>query len=176
MKLLIQKVKNLKIEEKEVDKPASPSPASRPVSRQGGQSGQGGLGGGFLIYVGIEKGDENKNLKEIVDYLENLQIVDKEGKFSQKIKDIKPRLVFISNITLLANFKKTSLASRRARRARRGRINFNQALEPNKAKEIFNNFIKIWQDLGYEVFYKEFGSFLEISSTNMGPINFILEL
>jgi D-tyrosyl-tRNA(Tyr) deacylase len=138
MKFLIQKVKNLKIEEREVNE-------------------------GFLIYVGIEKGDENKNLKEIVNYLENLQIVDEEGKFSQKIKDIKPKLVFISNITLLANFEKT-------------RINFNQALEPNKAKEIFNDFIKIWQDLGYEVFYREFGSFLEISSTNLGPINFILEL
>jgi D-tyrosyl-tRNA(Tyr) deacylase len=138
MRFLIQKVKDLKIEEKEVDK-------------------------GFLIYVGVEKGDENKNLKEIVNYLENIQIVDKEGKFSQKIKDIKPKLIFVSNITLLANFEKF-------------RINFNQALEPNKAKEIFDNFIKIWQDLGYEVFYKEFGSFLEISSTNLGPINFILEL
>jgi len=138
MRFLIQKVRNLKIGEREVN-------------------------GGFLIYVGIEKGDENKNLKEIVNYLGNLQIVDKEGKFSQKIKDIKSNLIFISNITLLANFEK-------------GRINFNQALKPNKAKEIFNNFIKIWQDLGYEVFYKEFGSFLKISSTNIGPINFILKL
>jgi D-Tyr-tRNAtyr deacylase len=70
---------------------------------------------GYLFYVGFEKGDENKNLKEIVSYLENIQIVDKEGKFSQKIKDIKPKLIFVSNITLLANFEKT-------------RINFNQAL------------------------------------------------
>jgi D-tyrosyl-tRNA(Tyr) deacylase len=138
MKFLIQKVKDLKIERI-------------------------GLDEGFLIYVGVEKGDENKSLKEIVSYLENLQIVDKQGKFSQKIKDIRPKLIFISNITLLADFE-------------RGRINFNRALEPNKAKEIFNNFIKIWKDLGYEVFYKEFGSFLEISSTNFGPINFILEL
>jgi D-tyrosyl-tRNA(Tyr) deacylase len=138
MKFLIQKVENLKINEIEVDS-------------------------SFLIYVGIQKGDENKNLKEIVNYLENIQLVDKEGKFSQKIKDIKPKLVFISNITLLSSFKKF-------------RINFNQALEPNKAKEIFNNFIKIWQNLGYEVFYKEFGSFLKISLTNIGPINFILEL
>ncbi len=138
MKFLIQKVENLKINEIEVDS-------------------------SFLIYVGIQKGDENKNLKEIVNYLENIQLVDKEGKFSQKIKDIKPKLVFISNITLLSSFKKF-------------RINFNQALDPNEAKEIFNNFIKIWQDLGYEVFYKEFGSFLKISSTNIGPINFILEL
>ena len=138
MKLLIQKIKNLKINEIYIDK-------------------------GFLVYVGIQKGDENKNFKEIFHYLENLQIVDKEGKFSQKIKDIKPKLIFISNITLLANFEKF-------------RINFNQALEPNKAKEIFNNFINLWQDLGYEVFYEDFGSFLEISSTNIGPINFVVEL
>ncbi len=138
MKLLIQKIKNLKIDEIEINE-------------------------GFLIFVGIEKGDENKNLKEIVNYLENLQIVDKEGKFFQKIKDLKPILIFISNITLLANFEKF-------------RINFNQALEPEKAKKIFNDFVKIWQNLGYEVFYKEFGSFLEISYINIGPINFIIEI
>ena len=138
MKFLIQKVKNLKIENIEVDK-------------------------GFLIYVGIEKKDEKRDLKEIIDYLENLSIVDKEGKFSQKIKDLKPKLIFVSNITLLAQFDKY-------------RINFNNALEPNKAKEIFNNFVRIWENLGYEVFKAEFGSFLEISTVNIGPINFFIEL
>jgi len=138
MKLLVQKIKNLRIDETEVND-------------------------GFLIYLGMEKGDENKNLIEIVNYLENLQIVNKEGKFSQTIKETKPKLIFISNITLLANFEK-------------GRINFNQALEPDKAKEIFNNFVKIWQNLGYQVFYKDFGLFLEINSVNVGPINFFIEI
>jgi len=138
MKFLIQKVKNLNIEDIEVDD-------------------------GFLIYVGIEKKDENRDLKEIINYLENLSIVDKEGKFSQKIKDLKPKLIFVSNITLLAQFDKH-------------RINFNNALEPNKAKEIFNNFVRVWENLNYEVFKTEFGSFLEISTINIGPINFFIEL
>jgi len=138
MKFLIQKVKGIEMGKIKVDD-------------------------GFLVYVGIEKNDENRNLKEIINYLEKLQIVDKEGKFSQTIKEIKPKLIFVSNITLLANFEK-------------GRINFNQALKPKKAKEIFENFVKTWQDLGYQIFYKEFGSFLEIASINIGPINFIIEI
>ena len=138
MKFLIQKVKGIEMGKIKVDD-------------------------GFLVYVGIEKNDENRNLKEIINYLEKLQIVDKEGKFSQTIKEIKPKLIFISNITLLANFEK-------------GRINFNQALKSKKAKEIFENFVKTWQDLGYQIFYKEFGSFLEIASINIGPINFIIEI
>jgi len=138
MKFLIQKVKGIEMGKIKVDD-------------------------GFLVYVGIEKNDENRNLKEIINYLEKLQIVDKEGKFSQTIKEIKPKLIFISNITLLANFEK-------------GRINFNQALKPKKAKEIFENFVKTWQDLGYQIFYKEFSSFLEIASINIGPINFIIEI
>jgi len=138
MKFLIQKVKGIEMGKIKVDD-------------------------GFLVYVGIEKNDENRNLKEIINYLEKLQIVDKEGKFSQTIKEIKPKLIFVSNITLLANFEK-------------GRINFNQALKPKKAKEIFENFVKTWQDLGYQIFYKEFSSFLEIASINIGPINFIIEI
>lgn len=117
----------------------------------------------LLIYVGIEKEDENKNLEEIVNYLENLQIIDENGKFIKTIKETKPVLVFISNITLLADFEK-------------GRINFNKALKPELAKEIFEKLIEIFKNKGYQVFSKEFGSYLEITSTNVGPINFFVEI
>ncbi|GIW67370.1 MAG: hypothetical protein KatS3mg096_238 [Candidatus Parcubacteria bacterium] len=117
----------------------------------------------LLIYVGIEKGDENKNLEEIVNYLENLQIIDENGKFAKTMKETKPVFVFISNITLLAGFEK-------------GRINFNRALEPKLAKEIFKKLIQVFKNKGYQVFSKEFGSYLEITSTNVGPINFYLQI
>ncbi len=118
----------------------------------------------LLIYVGIEKNDENKNLKEIINYLENLQIIESEGKFIQTIKDLKPKLVFVSQITLLADFEKS------------GRINFNKALEPNLAKKIFEEFIEIWRSLNYNVYNSDFGSYLLIKSTNIGPVNFVIEL
>lgn len=117
----------------------------------------------YLIYVGIEKGDEKKNLEEIAKNLENLQIIDANEKFSQTLRDIKPKIVFISQITLLADFDK-------------GRINFNNSLDFNLAKEIFEKFVEKWHNLGYDVFKTNFGSYLEIEATNIGPVNFYLNL
>ncbi|GBD34614.1 D-aminoacyl-tRNA deacylase [bacterium HR35] len=142
MKFLIQKVKNIKIESDLED--VYPNNI-------------------LLIYIGVGRGDEKKNLEEIVSFLENLQIIDENNKFLRKLKEVKPTLIFISNITLLASFEK-------------GRINFNQALEPKLAKEIYEKLIGIFKKRNYQVFSKEFGSYLEITSTNIGPINFFIEI
>lgn len=115
----------------------------------------------YLVYVGIERGDENKNLQEIVKNFEDLQIIEEGGRFLKKIKEIKPKLVFVSNITLLANFSK-------------GRINFNSSINSQLAKEIFENLIGLFKNYGYNVFSTDFGSYLEIESLNQGPINFYL--
>ncbi len=115
----------------------------------------------YLIYVGLEKNDNKKNLEEIIKSLENLQIVDVDGKFSQTLKAIKPKIVFISQITLVSGFEK-------------GRINFNNSLDFNLAQKIFEKFVSLWQNLGYNVFRTDFGSFLEITATNIGPVNFCL--
>ncbi len=146
MKLLIQKVKNLKIYQK--------------GEKLFDFSKEDFL---LLIYVALEKGDENKNLEEIVNFLENCQILDFKEKFSKSIKEIKPILVFVSQITLTAEFDKS------------GRINFNQALDFNLAKKVFDKFIQKWQNLGYNIYHTEFGSNLKIESLNLGPVNFLLE-
>lgn len=117
----------------------------------------------FLIYVGIEKNDQMKNFQELVEEIENLQIIEKKGKFSQKLKEMRVKIVLVSNVTLLANFHK-------------GRINFNRNLEFDKAKELFQKFAMVWKNFGRDVFIIPFGSFLEIKGVNIGPINFYLEL
>lgn len=117
----------------------------------------------FLVYVGIEKDDEKKNLKEIVEKLGNLQIVEERNKFLKRLKETHPKIVFVSNITLVADFEK-------------GRINFNQSLEPLKAKKIFDQLVSFFQELGYNVFKMDFGSYLEIEGVNIGPVNFWLSL
>lgn len=143
MRLLIQKVKNLKIfKGNEMVLNLNNEPC-------------------FLIYIGIEKDDEKRDLKKLVTTLENLPLLNKEGKFLVSLKEAKPTLVFISNITLVANFDKNHL-------------NFNKALEPGLAKNIFYEFVNLWQELGYNVYKTDFGSYLEVESKNLGPINFFI--
>ncbi|GIW65094.1 MAG: hypothetical protein KatS3mg093_073 [Candidatus Parcubacteria bacterium] len=144
MRLLIQKVKNLKIyQNKKLILDFSSDNFC------------------YLIYVSLEKGDENKILEEIIKKIENLEIIDINGKFNHSLKEIKPKIVFVSQITLSADFVK-------------GRINFNRSLEFSKAEKIFNQFFALWLKLGYNVFKTDFGAFLEIESTNLGPVNFFI--
>jgi len=117
--------------------------------------------GGYLFYIGLEKGDELKNLNFIVEKIENLEIVDENGKFLRNLKQTRPNLFFISNITLISAFKNK-------------KINFNLSLEPKLAKEIFDNLVFNFDKLGYNIFKVEFGSFLEVEASNIGPINFFL--
>jgi D-tyrosyl-tRNA(Tyr) deacylase len=144
MKLLIQKVKNLKIYQ---DQKLFLNLSSESFC--------------FLIYVGVEKEDKNKNLKEIIKNLESLEIVDLNGKFNQTLEQTKPKIVFVSQITLLADFIK-------------GRINFNYSSAFLEAKMIFDEFVDLWQKLGYNVYKTEFGSYLEIENINLGPVNFFI--
>lgn len=143
MKLLIQKVNGLKIDQED-----------KTILDLGDEIC-------YLFYVGIEKGDEKKDLNRIVKNIENLQIIDENGRFLKSLRELKPKLIFISQITLISDFKN-------------GRINFNKSLDFNLAKNIFENLVISFQKLNYNVFRGDFGSYLKIKSINLGPVNFLV--
>ncbi len=142
MRLLIQRVKDLEIGNFKSDKVT------------------------LLIFVAIEKEDKNKDLKNIVEFLENLEVLSDhifvEEKFTKKIKEVKPEIFLVSQITLLANFSSS------------GKINFDKAISFLEGEKIFNNFYQELKNKGYIVHCTSFGSYLEIKSTNIGPTNFLL--
>lgn len=117
----------------------------------------------LLIYVGIEKIDQKRDLNFIVNKLLNLNLIDDNGKFNKSIKEINPYLIFVSNITLVADFSKK-------------RINFNNSLNYLTAKNIFDTFIALIKKENFSVFKTDFGSWIKIQCSNIGPINFFLTL
>lgn len=140
MRFLIQKVKNLKIADFKINESC------------------------LLIYVGISKNDENKDVAQVVDILENLEVLEENGKFQRKIKEIKPKIFLVSQITLLTQFSS------------KGRPDFSLALEKEKSKKIFEEIVSEFKKRNYETHHTPFGSYLEIESTNLGPVNFIIDL
>jgi len=143
MKFLIQRVKDVKVflEEEEIEN----------------------LNDGFLVFVGVENKDIGQDLKIIKEKFLKLQIFEKEGKFSVSLKEANLPILFVSQITLIANFEN-------------GRINFNDSPKFETAKEIFENFVKEIKNEGLNVKNTPFGSYLLIESKNIGPVNFIFEV
>jgi D-tyrosyl-tRNA(Tyr) deacylase len=143
MKFLIQRIKdvNVFLEEKKIES----------------------LDNGFLVFVGIENEDINQDLQIIKEKFLKLQVAEKDEKFSVSLKEANLPILFVSQITLTANFEN-------------GRINFNDSPKFEIAKEIFENFVEEIKNEGLKVKNTPFGSYLLIESTNIGPVNFIFEI
>ncbi|MEA1972361.1 MAG: D-aminoacyl-tRNA deacylase, partial [Candidatus Cloacimonadota bacterium] len=92
-----------------------------------------------------------------------LRIYENEGKLNLSVKDIQGELLIISQFTLYANTKKGR------------RPDFNDAAHPQKAIELYENFLKKLQCTGLKIQTGEFGEDMKIHSVNDGPININIE-
>ena len=118
---------------------------------------------GLLVFVGIEKGDKEKEIFFMAEKILNLRIFpDEKNKMNLSIKEINGEILSISQFTLASHIKKGR------------RPDFNNAEEPLKAEILYNRFNDILSD---EIKVKKgiFGSMMNIHSINEGPITFIIE-
>ena len=119
---------------------------------------------GFLILVGITHTDS----KEIADYLVkkvcNLRIFeDENGKMNLSIKDVKGKLLIVSQFTLYANCEGGN------------RPSFTDAAKPDIANKLYEYFCDKCKKTGIEVEKGIFGANMKVSLINDGPVTIILE-
>lgn len=123
----------------------------------------GKIGRGLLIYVGIERGDGEKEVNFMAEKVLNLRIFpDAEGKMNLSIQDTKGSILSISQFTLASHIKKGR------------RPDFNNAEEPAKAKQMYHLFNKRLSE-AIKVEKGIFGVMMQIQSVNDGPVTFIIE-
>jgi len=126
------------------------------------------ISAGYIIFFGIEKGDDEK-LENIIDNLLKIKIVeDEKGYLKKSMIDIKPEIMIIPNITIACKFNKL-------------KPEFSILPEKNKAKDIYEKIKSLFQDIYKEnkiskIVYGEFGSHMNIECIISGPINFYLDL
>ena len=144
MKLVVQRVKNAKVdvENKTV----------------------GSIEKGFLVLLGVTHTDT----KEVADYLVkklcNLRVFeDENGKMNLSIKDVKGKLLIVSQFTLYADCTGGN------------RPSFINAAKPEIAKELYEYFCKECENKGIEVEKGIFGADMKVSLLNDGPVTIILE-
>lgn len=123
----------------------------------------GQIGRGILVYVGVERGDSEREIRFMADKIINLRIFpDHENKMNLNIMDIGGEILSISQFTLASHIKKGR------------RPDFNNAEDPAAAEKLYHQFNACMNE-EIHVETGVFGAMMKISSVNDGPVTFIIE-
>ena len=124
----------------------------------------GHIGKGILVFLGVEKGDAEKDLAHIVKKIISLRIFsDGEGRMNLSVKDIGGAVLIVSQFTLAADCRKGN------------RPSYDQAETPDKAKALYDQAIAMISKEGISVSSGEFGADMQVSLVNDGPVTFLLD-
>ena len=119
------------------------------------------IGEGVLILLCVERGDEPKQAIKMSDKILNFCILEGDsGTMSASLRELEEDVMIISQFTLAAITNKGNKPS------------FHKAAKPNKAKEIYDQFVQIFKDSSLNVQTGKFGEIMNITLTNKGPITF----
>ena len=122
------------------------------------------IGKGYVIFLGIKKGDTTENADYFIKKIPSLRICeDENGKINKSIIDTNGEILLVSQFTLMAN---TSHGNR---------PEFLEAEVPQKANELYEYVIEGIKKTGISVKKGVFGGDMKINQTNDGPFTIILE-
>jgi D-tyrosyl-tRNA(Tyr) deacylase len=122
------------------------------------------IGRGLVIFVGISKGDTERDAQYLARKTVDLRIFpDSEGKFNLSALDTSGELLVVSQFTLLAD----------ARKGRRP--SFTEAAPPQQAEALFQLFLEFLRQSGLKVESGRFQEHMHVEIHNDGPVTILLD-
>ena len=119
---------------------------------------------GFLVLLGVEVGDTEKDFEYIKKKIINLRIFEDENeKMNLSIKDVNGEIMLVSQFTLCASTK------------RGNRPSFDNAEKPELANMFYEKMINEIRKEGIKVETGKFGEYMKINLENDGPVTIMLE-
>lgn len=118
---------------------------------------------GYMVLIGIKKGDTKKEADKLIKKLLNLRIFeDENGKMNLDIKKVGGSILAISQFTLYADTKKGN------------RPSFIEAAKPEDANNIYEYIV---EKLNEEIRTEKgvFGAHMDVDFVNDGPVTIMLE-
>jgi D-tyrosyl-tRNA(Tyr) deacylase len=119
---------------------------------------------GLLVYLSVGKQDSVKDAEFMAEKLVNLRIFpDEAGKMNRSILDVGGKILLISNFTLHGDCRKGR------------RPGFDAAAQPQLAQQLYEKVAELIALQGITVEKGLFGEYMHVTSTNDGPVTFLLD-
>ncbi len=119
---------------------------------------------GLLIFLGVTRDDTKKDASYLAEKIVNLRIFPDHGdKMNLSLVDIDGEALIVSQFTLYGDCRKGR------------RPSYSKAARPEKAKELYNFFIKQVEGLGIRVGTGIFQAMMEVHLINDGPITLLID-
>ena len=119
---------------------------------------------GYMLLVGYTHSDTKLENQKMAKKIANLRIFeDENGKMNLNIFQVGGKILSISQFTLYANTNEGN------------RPSFVNAMKPDLANALYQDFNEELRALGLEVYEGVFGAHMEIDLLNDGPVTITLE-
>ncbi len=120
---------------------------------------------GLLVFVGVEKTDDEKKAKRLAERVSGYRIFeDENGKTNLSVQNIGGEVLVVSQFTLAADTKKGM------------RPSFSDAATPELANELYLYFAGQIESQGLPVQTGKFQADMKVSLINDGPMTFTLKI
>ncbi len=124
----------------------------------------GRIGVGWLVLLGVAKGDEDADADGMADKVAGLRgFADDAGKMNRSVGDVGGSVLVVSQFTLLADCR----AGRRP--------SFGEAAPPEEAERLYLRFAGALKTRGLPVETGTFRADMKVELLNDGPVTFVLD-
>lgn len=122
------------------------------------------IDGGFLVLVGVEKGDTERDTRYMADKLLGLRVFeDDDGKMNRSIVDAHGAMLIVSQFTLCGDVRKGR------------RPSFIDAAEPDEGERLYELLCDQIRSAGIEVQTGRFRTHMDVGLINDGPVTILID-